>query len=120
MSKKHTQSEVRKRDIEIDSDETKKSTQSEVRKRDIEIDPDEKPMRGFKWTPEPGPRIKTIDPGYHRDDKIMKRPDMGNDLIKEEIIKKKRTMAKGGSVKSSASKRADGIAQRGKTKGRMV
>ena len=27
---------------------------------------------------------------------------------------------KGGSVKSSASKRADGIAQRGKTKGRMV
>lgn len=29
-------------------------------------------------------------------------------------------MAKGGSVKSSASKRADGCAQRGKTKGRMV
>lgn len=29
-------------------------------------------------------------------------------------------MAKGGAVKSSASKRADGIAQRGKTKGRMV
>jgi hypothetical protein len=28
--------------------------------------------------------------------------------------------AKGGSVKSSASKRGDGIAQRGKTKGRMV
>ena len=27
---------------------------------------------------------------------------------------------KGGSVKSSASKRGDGIAQRGKTKGRMV
>jgi len=27
---------------------------------------------------------------------------------------------KGGSVKSSASKRADGIAQRGKTKGRIV
>jgi hypothetical protein len=27
---------------------------------------------------------------------------------------------KGGSVKSSASKRADGCAQRGKTKGRMV
>jgi len=27
---------------------------------------------------------------------------------------------KGGSVKSSASKRADGIAQRGKTKGRML
>lgn len=29
-------------------------------------------------------------------------------------------MAKGGSVKSGASKRGDGIAQRGKTKGRMV
>jgi len=29
-------------------------------------------------------------------------------------------MARGGAVKSSASKRADGIAQRGKTKGRMV
>lgn len=28
--------------------------------------------------------------------------------------------AKGGSVHSSASKRADGIAQRGKTKGRFV
>ncbi|MGA0983365.1 MAG: hypothetical protein ACO3ST_01555 [Burkholderiaceae bacterium] len=28
--------------------------------------------------------------------------------------------AKGGSVKSSASKRADGIVQRGKTKGRFV
>jgi len=33
------------------------------------------------------------------------------------IVKK---MAKGGSVKSSASRRGDGIAQRGKTKGRMV
>ena len=29
-------------------------------------------------------------------------------------------MAKGGAVKSSASKRADGCAQRGKTKGRMI
>ena len=28
--------------------------------------------------------------------------------------------AKGGSVKSSASRRADGIASRGKTKGRMI
>jgi len=31
-----------------------------------------------------------------------------------------RGMKKGGSVKSSASKRADGIAKKGKTKGRMV
>jgi hypothetical protein len=29
-------------------------------------------------------------------------------------------MKKGGMVKSSASKRADGIAMRGKTRGRMV
>jgi hypothetical protein len=28
--------------------------------------------------------------------------------------------AKGGMIKSSASKRADGIAQRGKTRGRMI
>lgn len=35
---------------------------------------------------------------------------------KEEVMRK----AKGGMVKSSASKRADGCAQRGKTKGRMV
>ena len=34
--------------------------------------------------------------------------------------KRQLKMAKGGSVKSSASKRADGIAIRGKTKGRMV
>ena len=36
---------------------------------------------------------------------------------KEELAVKKR---KGGVIKSSASKRADGIAQRGKTRGRMV
>jgi hypothetical protein len=40
--------------------------------------------------------------------------DSGN----AEVSKPK--MARGGAVKSSASKRADGIAQRGKTKGRMV
>ena len=33
---------------------------------------------------------------------------------------KKKGMKKGGVVKSSASKRADGIATKGKTKGRMV
>ena len=36
---------------------------------------------------------------------------------KEEMAVKKR---KGGTVKSSASKRADGCAQRGKTKGRYI
>jgi hypothetical protein len=34
--------------------------------------------------------------------------------------KKQLKMKKGGMVKSSASKRADGIAKKGKTKGRMV
>jgi hypothetical protein len=58
--------------------------------------------------------------------------DMAEDFEKAKQIKKEKTeakdemkretrgMKKGGVVKSSASKRADGIAQRGKTKGRMV
>ena len=37
-----------------------------------------------------------------------------------DILRRPIGMKKGGSVKSSASKRADGIAQRGKTRGRMV
>jgi hypothetical protein len=98
----------------------RKHTQSEVRKRDIEIDPDEKPMSDIKIISPPGPKIKTVVPGYHRDDKMVKHPDMGRDLRKEQVIKKKRTLAKGGSVKSPASKRADGIAVKGKTKGRFV
>lgn len=39
------------------------------------------------------------------------------DKTKEELAIKKRA---GGTVKSSASKRADGIAQRGKTKGKFL
>jgi hypothetical protein len=96
----------------------KKHTQSEVRKRDIEIDPDEKPMSDIKIIPPPGPKIKTVVPGYHRDDKMVKHPDMGRDLRKEQVIKKKHTLAKGGMV--SASKRADGCAVKGKTRGKMV
>jgi hypothetical protein len=38
----------------------------------------------------------------------------------DEIKRETRGMKKGGKVKSSASKRADGIAKKGKTKGRMV
>jgi hypothetical protein len=38
----------------------------------------------------------------------------------KERAAKKIKMKKGGIVKSSASKRADGIAKKGKTKGRMV
>lgn len=39
---------------------------------------------------------------------------------REEKRKKELGMKKGGAVKSGASKRGDGIAQRGKTRGRMV
>ena len=43
-----------------------------------------------------------------------------NELAKErEEERKAKGMKKGGSVKSSASKRADGIAQRGKTRGKI-
>jgi hypothetical protein len=34
--------------------------------------------------------------------------------------KRQLKMAKGGSIKSSASKRADGIAKKGKTRGKLV
>lgn len=40
--------------------------------------------------------------------------------LEDDEKKKASGMKKGGMVKSSASKRADGCAQRGKTKGRMV
>ena len=42
--------------------------------------------------------------------------------VKEEYeaYEKSKGMKKGGAVKSSASKRADGIAQRGKTRGKIV
>ena len=39
---------------------------------------------------------------------------------RERVTGKKQMLAKGGSVKSSASKRADGCATKGKTRGRMV
>jgi len=44
---------------------------------------------------------------------------LGADLDPKSMMKRE-GMKKGGSVKSSASSRGDGIAQRGKTKGRMV
>ncbi len=44
----------------------------------------------------------------------------GLSKLPTEVRNKMGYMKKGGQVKSSASKRADGIAQRGKTKGRMV
>jgi hypothetical protein len=48
-------------------------------------------------------------------DEVLERTDDQQAFKKGGAVK----MAKGGSVKSSASKRADGIAQRGKTRGKM-
>jgi len=53
--------------------------------------------------------------GYAKAKKLG-RMAVGIDSIEDDEKK----MKKGGSVRSSASKRADGIAQRGKTKGRMI
>jgi hypothetical protein len=52
-------------------------------------------------------------PGYNRDQ--AEKAEAAATLKRES-----RGMKKGGVVKSSASKRADGIAAKGKTKGRMV
>jgi hypothetical protein len=51
-------------------------------------------------------------------DKVGRESDA--EFIRETRGKGKKKMAKGGSVKSSASKRADGCAVKGKTKGKMV
>lgn len=48
---------------------------------------------------------------------LLQRPTSPSDYKKGGKVKK---MAKGGSVKSSASKRADGCATKGKTKGRFI
>jgi hypothetical protein len=49
-------------------------------------------------------------------------PDLTGDgkVTRADVLKGRGVFKKGGAVKSSASKRADGCAVRGKTKGRMV
>ena len=49
-------------------------------------------------------------------------PDLTGDgkITRADVLKGRGVFRKGGAVKSSASKRADGIAQRGKTRGKMV
>ncbi len=49
-------------------------------------------------------------------------PDLTGDgkVTRADVLKGRGVFKKGGAVKSSASKRADGIAQRGKTRGKMV
>jgi len=61
-------------------------------------------------------------------EKIVKKakggslPDLTGDgkVTRADVLKGRGVFKKGGMVKSSASRRADGIAQRGKTKGRFV
>jgi hypothetical protein len=63
-----------------------------------------------------------LDAEQERRQKGMEEESKGKfrELRKMLGVKPPVKKAKGGSVKSSASKRGDGIAQRGKTKGRMV
>ena len=55
-----------------------------------------------------------------------KKPQMEKDMedlqtvLGKDVVVKPEMKAKGGMIKSSASKRADGCAIKGKTKGRMV
>jgi hypothetical protein len=61
-------------------------------------------------------------------EKIVKKskggglPDLTGDgkITRADVLKGRGVFKKGGSVKSSASRRADGIAQRGKTRGKFV
>lgn len=62
----------------------------------------------------PRPQGTTSSPMLNRG------PTTTNVPLKGFNLSKKPSMKKGGAVKSSASKRADGCAVRGKTKGRMV
>jgi len=49
-------------------------------------------------------------------------PDLTGDgkVTRADVLKGRGVFKKGGMVKSSASRRADGIAQRGKTRGRLI
>ena len=60
------------------------------------------------------------DPGRQRYNKMMERIDARQQAVVNNRMKGGSNMRKGGSVKSSASKRADGCAVRGKTRGKMV
>jgi hypothetical protein len=57
-------------------------------------------------------------PGYKKGG----MPDLTGDgkVTRADVLKGRGVFKKGGAVKSSASKRADGIAVRGKTRGKMV
>ena len=55
-----------------------------------------------------------------RQKKVEEKTEQKEREAKDEVKRETRGMKKGGSVKSSASKRADGIAIKGKTRGKMV
>jgi hypothetical protein len=78
------------------------------------------------------PSTPTIKPGAGFGDDIPRKktkklakggslPDLTGDgkITRADVLKGRGVFKKGGAVKSSASRRADGIAQRGKTKGRI-
>ncbi len=96
----------------------KKNTQAEVRRRDAEIAAEEKEIQDLKDTP-PGmlddlERLKLMKAtGKPAKEKSFDEKFKGATPVQRRFM-----MAKGGSV--SASKRADGIAVKGKTKGRFV
>ena len=97
---------------------SRKHTQSEVRKRDIEIAAEEKEIQDLKDTP-PGmlddlERLKLMK----ATGKPVKKKTFDEKFRDATPAQLKFMLAKGGKV--SASKRADGIAVKGKTKGRMV
>ena len=98
----------------------KKNTQAEVRRKDVEIDAEQKEIQDLKDTP-PGmldafERLKLMK----ATGKPVKEKSFDERFRDADGPQRKRMMAKGGSVKSSASKRADGIAVKGKTRGKMA
>jgi len=95
----------------------KKNTQAEVRRRDAEIAAEEKEIQELKDTP-PGmlddlERLKLMK----ATGKPAKKKSFDEKFKEATPMQRRFMLAKGGSV--SASKRADGCAIRGKTKGKM-
>jgi hypothetical protein len=66
---------------------------------------------------------KPTGPNYQKDKKVIRMTDEDKKVLNSSDFKKAsestKDMKKGGMVKSSASKRADGIAVKGKTKGKI-
>ena len=85
--------------------------------RDLtKIEMDDRPEPARRQAPAPKPKADPSEANIFTADKGIQPPmdDEGPTLDRKPVRK-----AKGGSV-GSASKRADGIAQRGKTRGKMI